>query len=99
MEKFEQSIGTAGAGSSGSPAVPQLVNSPSASYRFYGGGGRTRTYDLRIMSPEAPIPDKEDTGLRLAESGKALQNPQLPRNQEQPTPDEAGDEHLPRRRR
>jgi hypothetical protein len=51
-----------------------------------GGGGRTRTYDLRIMSSEPPDVDKEDKGLSSAESGKVLQNPQPPRNQEQVTP-------------
>jgi hypothetical protein len=53
------------------------------------------------MSPEPPVADKDDKGLRSAESGKVLQNPQPPRNQEQTTPDgstdEVGDEHLPRR--
>jgi hypothetical protein len=67
----------------------------------FGGGGRTRTYDQQIMSPEPPVADKDDKGLRSAESGKVLQNPQPPRNQEQTTPDgstdEVGDEHLPRR--
>jgi hypothetical protein len=51
-----------------------------------GGGGWTRTNDLRIMSPEAPIADKEDKALSSAESGKVLQNRQPPRNQNQALP-------------
>jgi hypothetical protein len=35
------------------------------------------------MSPDPPLADKEDKALNSAESGKVLQNPQLPRNQEQ----------------
>jgi hypothetical protein len=35
-----------------------------------GGGGRTRTYDLRIMSSEPPVADKQDKRLSSAESGK-----------------------------
>src|SRR5208283_1564774 len=46
----------------------------------FGGGGWTRTNDLRIMSCEPPVVDKEDKGLSSAESGKLLQNPQPPRN-------------------
>jgi hypothetical protein len=48
-----------------------------------GGGGRTRTYDLRIMSSEPPTAGKEDKELSSAESGKILQDPQPPRNNEQ----------------
>jgi hypothetical protein len=51
----------------------------------FGGGGRTRTYDLRIMRSELPAVNKEDKGLQSAEPGKVLQNPQPPRNQEQAT--------------
>jgi len=51
-----------------------------------GGGGRTRTYDLRIMSSKPPVADKEDQGLSSAEPGKGLQNPQPPRNKEQAVP-------------
>ena len=47
-----------------------------------GGGGRTRTYDLRIMSCQPAAEGKEDKELSSAESGKVLQNPQPPRNQE-----------------
>jgi hypothetical protein len=35
------------------------------------------------MSPETPIGDKEDKGINSADSGKVLQNPQLPRNKNQ----------------
>ncbi len=45
-----------------------------------GGGGWTRTNDLRIMSPLTPIAGKEDKALSSAESGKVLQDPQRPRN-------------------
>ena len=44
-----------------------------------GGGGRTRTYDLRIMSSEPPVADKQDKGVSSADSGKVLQNPHRPR--------------------
>ncbi len=56
------------------PEILQLIESN-------GGGGRTRTYDLRIMSSEPPVADKQDKGLNSAEPGKVLQNPQPPRNQ------------------
>jgi hypothetical protein len=45
-----------------------------------GGGGRTRTYDLRIMSPETLVASKEDKGLHSADSGKVQQNSQPRRN-------------------
>jgi len=53
---------------------------PAELIDLIGGGGRTRTYDLRIMSPETPVADKEDKGLSSAESCKVLQNPQPTRN-------------------
>src|SRR5712692_6215886 len=46
-----------------------------------GGGGWTRTNDLRIMRPVTPVASKEDKALNSAESGKVRQNPQPPRNQ------------------
>jgi|HubBroStandDraft_4_1064222.scaffolds.fasta_scaffold29631_1 integrase len=49
-----------------------------------GGGAWTRTTDLRIMSSATPIAGKEDKGLSPADSGKALQNPQPPRNKKNP---------------
>jgi hypothetical protein len=42
--------------------------------------------DLWIMSSEPPNADKEDKGFSSAESGKVLQNPQPPRNQEHVIP-------------
>src|SRR5437899_11326214 len=51
-----------------------------------GGGGRTRTYDLRIMSSEPLATNKEDTGITSAEPCKVLQDPQPPRNHEQAVP-------------
>jgi hypothetical protein len=45
-----------------------------------GGGGRTRTYDLRIMSSTPVADNKADQKLSSAQSGKVLQDPQLPRN-------------------
>ncbi len=47
-----------------------------------GGGGRTRTYDLRIMSCPPTGDSKELQQDSSANSGKDLQYPQLPRNQE-----------------
>jgi len=48
-----------------------------------GGGGRTRTYDLRIMSRQPGDENKENQQLNSAESGKPLQNPQPPRNKKE----------------
>jgi hypothetical protein len=45
-----------------------------------GGGGWTRTNDLRIMSQATDSENKENPAILLAESGKVLQNPQPPRN-------------------
>jgi hypothetical protein len=47
-----------------------------------GERGRNRTFNLLIKSSEAPITDREDKELSSAESGRILQNPQLPRNNE-----------------
>jgi hypothetical protein len=55
------------------------VCSPS-NIESIGGGGRTRTYDLRIMSPTPVTENKLDQQFRLAESGKVRQNPQPGRN-------------------
>jgi hypothetical protein len=41
-----------------------------------GGGDRTRTYDLRIMSHPTGTDSKELQQDSSAESGKVLQNPQ-----------------------
>ncbi len=46
-----------------------------------GGGEWTRTTDLRIMRPECAPLDSIDSIPSSAESGKARQNPQPPRNQ------------------
>ena len=51
-----------------------------------GGGGRTRTYDLRIMSCQPDADSKESQQDESADSGKVLQNPHPPRNQERPVP-------------
>src|SRR5260370_13433928 len=45
-----------------------------------GGGGRTRTYDLRIMRPNAPSQHQSESASPSENSGKVLQNPQPPRN-------------------
>jgi hypothetical protein len=45
-----------------------------------GGGGRTRTYDLRIMSHPTAIESKQLQPDSSANSGKVQQNPQPPRN-------------------
>jgi len=49
----------------------------------FGGGGWTRTNDLRIMRSATPVASQEDKALGSAESGKVVQNPQPRRNQEQ----------------
>ena len=48
----------------------------------FGGGGRTRTYDLRIMSCPPGTDSKEIQQDDSAERGKTLQDPQLQRNKE-----------------
>jgi hypothetical protein len=60
--------------------VPKSPAERSATQGKSGGGGRTRTYDVRIMSSATPVADKEDKGLSPADSGKVVQNPHLPRN-------------------
>src|SRR5262249_10208142 len=45
-----------------------------------GGGGWTRTNDLGIMSPSAPIEGEEDKTLGSAESSKVRKDPQQKRN-------------------
>jgi hypothetical protein len=45
-----------------------------------GGGGWTRTNDLRIMSLSSRADSKDLQQDSSAEHGKVLQNPQLPRN-------------------
>src|ERR1039457_6380581 len=49
-----------------------------------GGGGRTRAYDLRIMSRQAGADSKELQQDSSAGRGKVLQNPQPRRNKTQP---------------
>jgi hypothetical protein len=44
-----------------------------------GGGGRTRTYDLRIMSHPTGADSKQLQQDTSADSGKVLQNPHRPR--------------------
>jgi hypothetical protein len=56
------------------------IGIPAEVTDLIGGGAWTRTTDLRIMSPETPIGDKEDKRLNSEGSGKVLQNPQPPRN-------------------
>ena len=57
---------------------------PSKDVDLIGGGGWTRTNDLRIMSRPAATDSKELQQLPSADSGKVLQNPQPPRNQSSP---------------
>ncbi len=58
-----------------------------------GGPAWIRTRNQQIMSSAAPVADKEDKGLSLAESGKVRQNPQPPRNQESVEPADSPDNH------
>ena len=51
-----------------------------------GGGGRTRTYDLRIMSRQPYGDSKGFQPDSSAKHGEVLQNPHPPRNQEQAVP-------------
>jgi len=47
-----------------------------------GGGGRTRTYDLRIMSRQPADDSKEFQQDSSADSGKVPQNPHPPAHSE-----------------
>jgi hypothetical protein len=51
-----------------------------------GERGRNRTYNLLIKSHNTFPANQQDSPLPSAESGKVLQNPQPPRNQEQQVP-------------
>src|ERR1700687_4338078 len=51
-----------------------------------GGPAWIRTKNQQIMSPSTGSENKDTTSLPSAESGKVLQNPQPPRNQEQQVP-------------
>ena len=51
----------------------------------FGGGGRTRTYDLRIMSRQPADDSKGFQQDSSADSGKVPQNPQPPRNRKEAT--------------
>jgi hypothetical protein len=53
---------------------------PAEVAELIGGGGWTRTNDLRIMRPVTPVAGKEDKRLSSADSGKVQQNPQPRRN-------------------
>jgi hypothetical protein len=73
------------AGPAGSP-VPRVItlnstyNDDTFMREFIGGGGWTRTNDLRIMSRQ-PVTDSTQVQQDgSANSGKILQNPQPPRN-------------------
>jgi len=48
-----------------------------------GGGGWTRTNDLRIMRPTPPVGGEEDKPVSPADSSKILQNSQPPRNRKE----------------
>ncbi len=64
------------------PAQPRKVAEtavPSDVVDLIGGGGWTRTSDLRIMSASEAIDNKGDQQHSAAESGKARENPQPPR--------------------
>ena len=51
--------------------------------KTFGGGGWTRTNDLRIMSRPADSDPKVLQQDTPADRGKLLQNPQLPRNKKE----------------
>jgi hypothetical protein len=54
---------------------------PEIALDLIGGGGWTRTSDLRIMSCPADIDNKGYQSLSSEESGKLRQNPQAGRKQ------------------
>src|ERR1700719_1339764 len=62
------------------PAKSREEVIPSELADLVGGGRRTRTYDLRIMSRQTDTGSKGPQQDTSAESGKVLQNPQPPRN-------------------
>jgi hypothetical protein len=53
---------------------------PPEIVELIGGGGRTRTYDLRIMRRQPSADSKGSQQDTSEKSGKVLQNPQPPRN-------------------
>ena len=53
---------------------------PTEVIDLIGGGGWTRTNDLRIMSPPSRADAKHLQQDSSAERGKVMQNPQLPRH-------------------
>jgi hypothetical protein len=63
------------------PAPDKETEVPAEVVDFIGGGGRTRTYDLRIMSRSTETENKADQQLTSEESGKIRQNPHPRRNQ------------------
>jgi len=72
-------------GHTASPATEaSAANTELKGWIGFGGGGWTRTNDLRIMRSVTPVAGQEDKTLSSAESGKVLQSPQPSRNQEQP---------------
>ncbi len=54
----------------------------AANIYLIGGGGRTRTYDLRIMRLPDKADSKENKQLSSEGNGKVRKNPQPPRNPE-----------------
>ena len=54
---------------------------PSKTIDLIGGGGRTRTYDLRIMSRPSDSDSKQLQQFSSAKRGKPKQNPQTIRKQ------------------
>jgi len=67
------------------PAQPEenhKADIPTELIDLTGGGGWTRTNDLRIMSRQSSDGNKGNQRFDSAESGKPLQNPQPPRNKE-----------------
>jgi hypothetical protein len=59
-----------------------------------GGGGWTRTNDLRIMSRPTDNENKETKDLHSSESSKIRQNPHQPRTKQ---PDVSRPEEIPRK--
>ena len=70
-----------GADRGGKTPADRPEKSQTIDWGEFGGGGRDRTADLRVMNPIKVDDSKEDIGVISAESGELRQSLQPPRTQ------------------
>jgi Phage integrase family len=70
------------------PGLEEETEIPAEVADLIGGGGWTRTSDLRIMSRSDATENKADQQLTSEDSGKIGQNPQARRNPKKTSPTE-----------